>query len=49
MKHGHVTGAKKERKPRKPWWADAEEATIRRIEAEWQTQGKEPRTAHRTA
>lgn len=49
MKHGHVTGTKKDRKPRKPWWAADEEATIRTIEAKWQAQGKAPRTAHRTA
>ena len=36
MKWGHVTGHKKERKPRNPWWAAEEEEAIRKVEAEWQ-------------
>ena len=36
MKRGHVTGHKKERRPQHPWWAEEEEAAIRKVEAEWQ-------------
>ncbi len=35
MKHGHVTGTKKERKGASEWYRTIEEANIRRIEAEW--------------
>ena len=39
---GHEKGTRKQRKPAKAWWAEQEEANIRRIEAEWQAkqQGK---------
>lgn len=37
MKFGHVTGARKQRKPAQPWWAAEEEAAIQAVEAEWQT------------
>ena len=36
MKHGHVTGTKKERKGATDWYQAIEEENIRRIEAEWQ-------------
>jgi hypothetical protein len=36
MKHGHVTGHKRERKGASDWYRKIEEANIRRIEAEWQ-------------
>ena len=38
MKHGHVTGTKKERKGASDWYKAIEEENIRRIEAEWQKQ-----------
>jgi hypothetical protein len=42
VKHGHVTGTKKERKGSTNWYRKIEEDNIRRIEAEWQAkqQGK---------
>jgi hypothetical protein len=42
MKHGHVTGHKKERKGASDWYKQIEEENIKRIEAEWQAkqQGK---------
>jgi len=41
MKHGHVTGHKKERKGSADWYKHIEEENIRKIEAEWQAkQGK---------
>jgi hypothetical protein len=42
MKHGHVTGHKKERKGASDWYKASEEANIRKIEAEWHAkqQGK---------
>ena len=42
MKHGHVTGHKKEQQGASDWYKQIEEANIRRIEAEWQAkqQGK---------
>jgi hypothetical protein len=36
MKHGHVTGTKRERKGASDWYKAIEEENIRRIEAEWQ-------------
>jgi hypothetical protein len=36
MKHGHVTGHKKERKGSNNWYKEIEEENIRRVEAEWQ-------------
>jgi len=36
MKRGHVTGSKRERTGAGDWYKELEEATIRRIEAEWQ-------------
>ena len=36
MKHGHVTGTKKERKGSADWYKQIEEENSRRIEAEWQ-------------
>lgn len=33
---GHEQGTRKQRKPARPWWAEEEEAAIRRVEAEWQ-------------
>ena len=35
MKHGHVTGHKRERKPATPWWAEDEERRIQEVEREW--------------
>jgi hypothetical protein len=42
MKHGHVTGHKKERRGASDWYREIEGENIRRIEAEWQAtqQGK---------
>ena len=40
MKHGHVTGHKKERKGASDWYRKIEEENIRRIEAEWQKQSQ---------
>jgi hypothetical protein len=39
---GHCRGTKKERKGSQDWFKQIEEATIRKIEAEWQAkqQGK---------
>ena len=36
MKRGHVIGTKRERKGAGDWYKQIEEATIRKIEAEWQ-------------
>jgi hypothetical protein len=36
MKRGHVTGTKRERRGASDWYKQIEEATIRKIEAEWQ-------------
>jgi len=36
MKHGHVTGTKRERKDAGDWYKEIEEENIRRIEAEGQ-------------
>lgn len=38
MKYGHVTGTKRERTGSSDWYKELEEATIRKIEAEWQAQ-----------
>ena len=38
MKHGHVTGNKRERKGASDWYKAIEAANIRRIEAAWQKQ-----------
>ena len=35
MKHGHVSGHKRERPPRRQWWAAAEEAACQAVEAHW--------------
>ena len=42
MKHGHVTGTKKEKRGSTDWFRKIEEEHIRKIEAEWQArqQGK---------
>ena len=36
MKHGHVTGTKREKKGASDWYKAIEEENIRKIEAEWQ-------------
>lgn len=36
IKRGHVTGSKREHTGAGDWYKELEEATIRRIEAEWQ-------------
>ena len=36
MKHGHVTGHKKERKGSQDWYSAIQEEHLKRIEAEWQ-------------
>ena len=36
MKRGHVTGTKRETTGASDWYKQIEEATIRKIEAEWQ-------------
>ncbi|HEY5865857.1 MAG TPA: hypothetical protein VI542_09985 [Candidatus Tectomicrobia bacterium] len=36
MKRGHVTGTKRECRGASDWYKQIEEATIRKIEAEWQ-------------
>ena len=38
MKHGHVTGHKRERKGASDWYKEIEEENIRKIEAEWEAQ-----------
>jgi hypothetical protein len=38
MKHGHVTGTKRERRGASDWYKQIEEENIRKIEAEWQKQ-----------
>jgi hypothetical protein len=42
MKHGHVTGTKKERQGSTDWYREIEEENIRKVEADWQAkqQGK---------
>ena len=44
MKHGYVTGTKKEKKGASDWYRKIEEENIRKIEAAWhakhQAQGK---------
>ena len=35
---GHEHGTRKQRTPTKPWWAEDEEAAIRKIEQEWTEQ-----------
>ena len=42
MKHGHVTGHKREKKGASDWYRQIEEENLRRIEAEWHAkqQGK---------
>jgi hypothetical protein len=36
MKHGHVTGTKKERTGAGDWYREIEAENIRRMETEWQ-------------
>ena len=36
MKHGHVTGHKKERKGASDWYKKIEQENLERIEREWQ-------------
>ena len=46
MKHGHVTGTKRERRPpAQPWYAAIEEEACQRIEATWQSQADTDTTA----
>jgi len=46
MKHGHVTGTKKEKKGAQSWYASIEQANIDRIMKEWEAkQAQEPRKA----
>ena len=42
MKHGHVTGTKREKKASQDWYRAIEAENLKRIEAEWQAkqQGK---------
>jgi hypothetical protein len=42
MKHGHVTGHKREKKGNQDWYKAIEAENLKRIEAEWQAkqQGK---------
>jgi hypothetical protein len=35
MKHGHVTGTKREKKGATGWYRAIEEENLRKIEAEW--------------
>lgn len=35
---GHEQGTRKQRKPANPWWAEIEEAAIRKVETEWAAQ-----------
>jgi hypothetical protein len=37
MKHGHVTGHKREKKRASEWYRAIEAENLKRIEAEWQT------------
>ena len=37
---GHEQGTRKQRTPTKPWWADDEEAAIRKVEQEWAEQAR---------
>jgi hypothetical protein len=38
MKHGHVTGTKREKKGASDWYKQIEEENIRKVEAAWQAQ-----------